>query len=367
MACSTPFHLVPKRLYTSTGYNFSDILRPYSIPCGWCINCRKDKQNFLADKCNWELCHRLSGSFVTFTYDDNHLFTHYTSPASREFLSFDSVTGRPNISLFYKDLQRFLNRLRMYVKRHKNLHCVLCQPDFSYCAVGEYGDCFGRPHYHVLFFGLDFAYCKKIFQDSWKLGLIDVLPILDGAVNYVTGYMLKQLHGNLAREAFDSKCLARPRITTSARFASSMLDSQWQDIVKHDFTYPVGNGVRRPISQYWKNRLRYTHRIPHRPSISHSLNRFKTESRQYNLKYLPHNVFRARNAFRLKQAQIRAENLTNRYRSHGHAVPEFNDFVKFPFGYPVVQRDKFLQLSELQQRQFADDFISFTKERYGYA
>ena len=61
MACCNPF----QKLVT---YGHMDYV--YYIPCGYCLNCRKDKQQYYIDRAEYEYKKRLTAAFVTFTYDD---------------------------------------------------------------------------------------------------------------------------------------------------------------------------------------------------------------------------------------------------------------------------------------------------------
>lgn len=168
-------------------------------PCGQCLGCRIDSLLLWSNRCNSELVKSRS-AFVTFTYDDNHL------------PYFDSSSLFP--SLRRNDLHRYLDSLRHYVKDMKVLPYG-CKRDFHYFACGEYGDTFQRPHYHILFFGLDFADCKKIFNKSWKNGSIKILPILQGGVRYVVDYMSKNLNGDMAVKEYDERKRERPFVVSS--------------------------------------------------------------------------------------------------------------------------------------------------------
>ena len=139
---------------------------PVPIPCGSCYCCRLDIQRAACDRmfCAWH-SHEVA-AFVTFTYDDEHL------PIKEGFI---------NPTLSKEDLHKYIDNIR-----HK-----LSKVKFEYYACGEYGDSFGRPHYHVIFFGLDYQYHKAFFEQTWKKGSVKVLPVTSKAFNYVTKYMTK--------------------------------------------------------------------------------------------------------------------------------------------------------------------------------
>lgn len=250
MACANP---IPLRAFDIEGGAYINY-----VPCGYCLNCRADKQQYIIDRAEYEYKKRLTASFVTFTYDDNWNIARCAVLNPCGGFEYDvSKTGdlTPRFTLRYDDLQNFIMNIRHYIKNHPEIQNVMCQPDFSYVYVGEYGDVFNRNHFHVLFFGLDFAYCKKIIFEQWKYGFIDVLPLLDGGIRYVTKYMDKQLTGDLAFIAYDCKGLARPKLRMSQGFGKGILTDNIKDIKDHFMTYKARHGVRRPISPYWKKLL----------------------------------------------------------------------------------------------------------------
>lgn len=254
MACSRPLHITPKVKYNGDYF----YARSYDVPCGYCLNCRRDAQNYVIDRANYEYSKRLTASFVTVTYDDIHLIEHCAVLDENDSLIFDLNSKNDPVvrtTLNYKDFTGFVDNIRHYIKNHPEIQNMLCQPDFSYLYCGEYGDCFNRCHAHFLFFGLDFAYCKKIFMDKWKNGFIDVLPVLDGAIRYVCKYMDKFEKGILAQLKYDFKGMARPRLRMSQGFGQGLLWNNAEDIIENDYCYKAFHNIRRPISAYWKSLL----------------------------------------------------------------------------------------------------------------
>jgi hypothetical protein len=121
-------------------------------------------------------------SFITLTYDDDHI--------------------PPGGTLVKRDLQLFFKRLRKSLDGKK----------IKYYACGEYGDEFERPHYHVIAFGfypgdVDF-YCKDSSQNNtytsknlerlWGLGFVTVGSVTANSCQYVAGYVEKKLYGDQA-------------------------------------------------------------------------------------------------------------------------------------------------------------------------
>ena len=232
----------------------------------------------------------------------------------------------------------------------------MCQPDFSYLYVGEYGDLFKRNHFHILFFGLDFAYCKKLIFSKWKYGFIDVLPVLDGAIRYVVKYMDKQVFGESAEILYDLKGLERPKIRMSQGFGKGLLLDNIDYIKSHDLCYPTRHNHCRPVYQYWKKLL--TGNIPQFLSKNNysSLIRRKAnqinEMKQYNLKDFSSH---SRESFTIKKLLNRERDLEIRIRNSGYPVQHFED-VRFTKYYSPSYRHSITDIPIVIQRILADNY-----------
>ncbi len=153
------------------------------VPCGRCAACLESRRK--------EWCKRLLlestcwpfSSFVTLTYDDNHL---------------------PWCKLACKrHVQKFLKRFR-HISRDYDIPFV----PFKYFIVSEYGSKHCRPHFHGLFFGLDFLlepyrprlvamskyplFTSEILSDIWGLGYVTVDRLTSANIAYVSKYITKQ-------------------------------------------------------------------------------------------------------------------------------------------------------------------------------
>lgn len=229
MSCKNSFLLRPKGRYA--------YYQPVKIPCHWCMTCRVANRTHWQDRIEQEQFMQPYGmAFVTFTYDDNHLFFQ------------NKKALQP--SLRAKDVESFLHALR-YKLKTKGVP-VFSTYYFKYYCVGEYGDQFARPHYHFIFNGLDYRTCSDYLKDSWKNGLIDVLPVLDGGVRYVLKYLDKQLHGEQAEIEYDCSFRERPFNTMSNGIGLSYWNSNLTEIMAQDWRY---NWKKRlsPVSTYYKN------------------------------------------------------------------------------------------------------------------
>ena len=106
------------------------------------------------------VCHPFPSYFVTLTYDDDHV------PRT--------LTGDPTLER--KRIQKWF--------QNRQADCG----QFRYFLVGEYGERYGRPHYHVAIFpGPD---CRvELITDKWTRGFSSTYPMAEGFALY----MLKDL------------------------------------------------------------------------------------------------------------------------------------------------------------------------------
>lgn len=220
------------------------------IPCNRCINCRIDKINMYTHRCEQELIDRKCGAFVTLTYDDIHI---------QPFLK--NVDGKILSTLSRIEIKRYLDRLNKLVHKtvkdsgYKNL--PFCQKDYKYLVAGEYGDhgkVFDRCHYHCIFFGLDYAACKKLFARAWQgKGMIKVLPILNGCFRYCLDYLTGLEYGEQRKIKYYDKGIEPPFQTHSLGLGKSLYENQLDYIKTHNNCYKW-HGKDIPIPTYYRNK-----------------------------------------------------------------------------------------------------------------
>jgi len=162
---------------------------PIQVPCGQCIECRLNYARGWSIRLMKESqCHEVS-SFLTLTYDEDHL------PEGGSLV-------REHISAFCKRLHNRLLRSRGYGIR------------FYY--AGEYGEHYGRPHYHTIIFGFNFPdrkfykYNKRgepIFQSEycrelWPFGRNGIGEVTPESCSYVAGYVVDKVNGKKEQEGY---------------------------------------------------------------------------------------------------------------------------------------------------------------------
>lgn len=159
------------------------------IPCGKCIGCRLDYSREWAIRLQHEQITSHSSCWITLTYDDDHLPVSDLSP---------------HPSLSKSDWTTFTKSLR---NRGYKFKCY---------AAGEYGDRFGRPHFHACMFNLDFpdrrfkyttdtgyeVHSSQILTDIWGKGFADVSDLSYDNAAYTARYTLKKIYGEAATDHY---------------------------------------------------------------------------------------------------------------------------------------------------------------------
>jgi hypothetical protein len=133
-----------------------------------------------------------NNSFVTLTYNDENLPRQGNST-----------------TLIKKDFQDFMKRLR---EPNQELDWTPPTP-IRYYHCGEYGDQFGRPHYHAILFNTTFPDLKqiqgkkdlktsRILDSIWGKGFTSVGAVTFESASYVAGYVQKKINGEQKQEHY---------------------------------------------------------------------------------------------------------------------------------------------------------------------
>lgn len=209
------------------------------FPCGQCMPCRINRTR------EWtiRLLHEYDafdhkGLFVTLTYDSDSL---------------------PSDKSLHKDhLQKFIKRLR------KNLNGRF----IKYFACGEYGKKgsditpFGRPHYHLILFGVDLD-DSEIIKKSWSFCDWDLLFkfkrgkkaigfVTSDSCRYVAGYVQKKLFG-FDKLFYETNGLQPPFQLQSQGIGLSYVLENSENILQIKGV-PYKNTIA-PIPKYYKKKL----------------------------------------------------------------------------------------------------------------
>ncbi len=147
--------------------------------------------------------------------------------------------------------------------------------------AGEYGDQLGRPHYHALIFGYDFA-DRKFFKETngvkldvskelesiWKKGHCSVGDVTFESAGYVARYIMKKINGDKEKEHYERVDYMTgefvqlpPEYTTMSRKPG--IGKKWYDQFKAD-AYPkdfvTHQGRKIPLPRFYDNM--YQHESP---------------------------------------------------------------------------------------------------------
>ncbi|WNK13394.1 MAG: replication initiator protein [Microvirus sp.] len=158
----------------------------FGVPCGRCLGCMLTRSQQWAARCLHEAKMHHSNSFLTLTYDDEHLPENY-SVSKREW-------------------QLFMYKLRKHLGTEK----------IRFFAAGEYGDINLRPHYHGLIFGWfprdakQFAvtaeghprFRSETLSKIWGQGLSELGTVTYQSAGYCARYCVKKLHGDYKPEHY---------------------------------------------------------------------------------------------------------------------------------------------------------------------
>lgn len=162
--------------------------KPMQLPCGKCTGCLLARSQQWAVRCSQEASMYAENCFVTLTFNQESL-----------------ERMCPDGSLMKWHMREFFHKLRRRFKGRK----------IRYFYCGEYGPLFGRPHYHILLFNLDFPdkylwrvrrgipnYRSPILEEIWPYGNSEI-----GAVNYETSayvarYCLKKANFKDSEERY---------------------------------------------------------------------------------------------------------------------------------------------------------------------
>lgn len=218
------------------------------VPCGQCIACRLNYGKLWSIRMMEELKKHDKACFATLTYNDNSL------PAGNKLLK--------------SDLQRFFKRLR---KRTR----------VRYFSCGEYGDTFGRPHYHAIIYGLSpndvdivqrawsvrirnkyrrHRYPDAFMDDDGKwyrpLGNVKLGTVTEDSCAYVAKYMTKKLRGHALEEKLKEDPDYQNEFVLMSRRPGIGADVglDMQKFLSQNKCY-YRKGIKSGLPRYWKEKF----------------------------------------------------------------------------------------------------------------
>lgn len=219
--------------------------RHVRIDCGQCMDCLLRRAQDWAVRCVHEAQLHEQCWFVTFTYNDAHLPDDY------------SVGVRP-LQLLHKAMRQKLGPFRFF-------------------GCGENGEKYGRPHFHVIYFGLalddlrlvdrapggDLLYESPTLTALWGKGRVVIGYVTLKSAGYVARYSTKKMsegptgerHVYLHPLTGELVKVAPPFVVMSRRpgIGQGWLDKYGGDAFPSDFV--IVEGRRLPVPGYYLRQL----------------------------------------------------------------------------------------------------------------
>lgn len=219
---------------------------PLKLPCGQCIGCRLKRSREWAIRCVHEASLHSENSFITLTYCDDQLPEH--------------------ASLVPRDFDLFMKKLRRSIE----------PSTVRYFMCGEYGENFGRPHFHALLFGHDFAdkevhsrskrgcvFTSKTLADLWGKGFVTIGAVTFESAAYCARYVVKKQLGKTAKNHYTridkatGEIIHRvpeyARMSRRPGLASSWIEQYMSDVYPGDRVILKGKAVDVP--RFYDKRL----------------------------------------------------------------------------------------------------------------
>lgn len=214
---------------------------PVDLPCGQCVGCRLERSRQWAIRCVHEASLYENNCFITLTFNNESL------------LERDRAW-----SLDVSDFQKFMKRLRKKFVGSEavwNDHKQKNEYPIRFFHCGEYGEKYGRPHYHACLFNFDFSdkvlykvdngnrlYISETLQELWPYGFCTIGEVTFESAAYTARYIMKKVTGEKAKEHYQNVDIETgefrelvPEYTTMSRRPG--IGKRWFDEYKTD-VYP---------------------------------------------------------------------------------------------------------------------------------
>lgn len=221
-------------------------INSFFISCRLCIGCRLEYSRQWAIRCMHEASLHESNSFITLTYNPANL----------------PKDGSLNTKVFQDFMKRLRSRLDVNGIKIRFFMC------------GEYGDKYGRPHYHACIFGYDFpdkVFLKKrngyplfrspLLEECWTEGYSSVGTLTFESAAYVARYVTVKAYGEKAFEryaivnedgTFSMKKAEYCTMSLRPGIASDWFDKFSSDVYPNDAVISQGQAQRPP--KYYDNK-----------------------------------------------------------------------------------------------------------------
>lgn len=222
------------------------------ICCGQCIGCRQKRAGAWTIRGVHESTLYEYNAFITLTYRDENL--------------------PPGNSLWYPDFQKFMKRFKSAVRYRQGSAAA---DGIRFFMCGEYGENFGRPHYHAVIFNYAFAdqyvwrrspaghmlYRSPFLEELWTEGFAEIGSVTFDSIAYVARYIFKMITGDQAADHYawcdpeTGEIFWRsPEFVQMSRrpgIAKAWFDRYYGDVFPHDIV--VMNGGELAVPRYYSD------------------------------------------------------------------------------------------------------------------
>lgn len=225
------------------------------VSCGQCVECRLKYAKDWADRCMMEasLYPDDTNWFITLTYD----------PVYDDLLK-NPETGM--LSLKKDHLTAFEKALRQVLAR-----AGIQSAGVRFFSAGEYGDAFGRPHWHCLVFNAplpdanifahnklgDPLYHSALIEKAWKYGFAVLGKITWQSASYTARYVMKKRKGK-EKSYYDAAGI-EPEFTRMSRnpgIGKEFIDANIEYLESHSgIAIPGSSGRLLNGGRYMRSRL----------------------------------------------------------------------------------------------------------------
>lgn len=150
------------------------------------MGCLAQKRSDWAFRLETELKNASSASFITLTYDEEHMTLG------------EGMSG----TLLKRDIQLFMKRLRKTISTYmekaepwrKTSYLKIYEKRIKYFIAGEYGEYTDRPHYHGIFFNIPIGFNnKEEIEKAWGNGFVHFGYASPKSIRYTAKYIINEV------------------------------------------------------------------------------------------------------------------------------------------------------------------------------
>ena len=229
------------------------------VPCGQCIGCRLARVMSWSVRMMHEAKTHSENSFITLTYDNNHLPD-------------DLSIHIEHVQKFFKDLRYKIKpkKIRYFLSGEYGAIDEIKDPAEKIKYISRYGSSkLGRPHYHAIVFGYwpsdskalpsknDYTwYESRELQSIWKNGFVTVGEVTDESAAYTARYTIKKLNASSECDArFHYKGRKREFAVMSRRPGiGQMFYEKYKTELQNNYSV-VQRGHEKALPRYYKQQF----------------------------------------------------------------------------------------------------------------